>query len=187
MADTGDINIGTVLRFNGELCLITEYQHRTPGNLRAFYQAKMKNLISGKSVEHRFRAGESVEVVRVEYKTMEYLYEDGDQMVVMDKETFEQVNINKDMLGDQLKFIKEGMEVKVSFEGDMPLVAEAPTFVILPITYAEPAVKGNTSNNALKKAKVETGAEIMVPLFYNEGDLLRIDTRTGTYVERITK
>jgi elongation factor P len=187
MADTGDINVGTILRFNGELCLITEYQHRTPGNLRAFYQAKMKNLKSNKSVEYRFRSGEAVDIARVEHKMMEYVYESGDELCVMDKETFDQINIHKDMLGDQLKFLKEGMEVKVAFEGDMPILAETATFVNLEITYAEPAVKGNTSNNALKKCNVETGAEIMVPLFYNEGDIIRIDTRTGNYVERVNK
>ncbi|MBC7411900.1 MAG: elongation factor P [Bacteroidia bacterium] len=187
MADTGDINVGTIIRFNNELCLITEYQHRTPGNLRAFYQAKMKNLKSNKSVEYRFRSGESVDIARVEHKMMEYLYDAGDELCVMDKETFEQVNIAKDMLGNQLKFVKEGMDIKVSFEGDLPILAETPTFVNLAITYAEPAVKGNTSNGALKKCNVETGAEIMVPLFYNEGDILRIDTRTGDYVERVTK
>lgn len=185
MADTGDINVGTIIRFNNELCLITEYQHRTPGNLRAFYQAKMKNLITGKSVENRFRSGEAVEVVRVDHRTMEYLYEDGDQIVVMDKENFEQINIDKIMIGDSFEFLKEGMEVKVSFEGDSPILAEGPVFVNLVVTYAEPAVKGDTATNTLKPATLETGATINVPLFVNEGDKLRIDTRTRGYVERV--
>ena len=185
MADTGDIGIGTVIRFNGELCLITEYQHRTPGNLRAFYQAKMKNLKTGKSAEYRFRSGESVEVVRVEYKMMDYLYEDGEFIVVMDKENFEQVTLEKSMLGDAFRFMKEGMEVKVSFEGDNALFAEPPTFVQLVITYTEPGVKGDTATNTLKPATVETGAQVMVPLFINEGDKVKIDTRTSGYVERV--
>lgn len=187
MADTGDLSVGTIIRFNGELCLITEYQHRTPGNLRAFFQAKMKNLRTNKSVEYRFRAGEGVEIARVEHKMMEYVYEAGDELCVMDKETFDQVNIDKQMLGDQIKFLKEGMDIKVAFEGESPILAEMATFVNLAITFAEGAVKGNTSSNALKKCNVETGAEVMVPLFYNEGDVIRIDTRTGDYVERVSK
>ena len=185
MADTGDINTGSIIRFNNELCLITEYQHRTPGNLRAFYQAKMKNLKSGKSVEYRFRSGEGVEIVRVDHKNMEYLYDDGQFLVLMDKETFEQVQIEKIMVGDSLEFLKEGIEVKVSFEGDEPIIAECQVFVNLVITYAEPGLKGDTATNTLKPATLETGAIINVPLFVNEGDKIRIDTRTRAYVERV--
>lgn len=185
MADTGDINIGTVLRFNGELCQITEYIHRTPGNLRAFYQAKMTNLKTGKSVEYRFRSGESVDIARVEYKMMQYLYPENNLIVCMDKETFEQVYVQSTMFGDGLEFLKEGMEVKIAFENDEPILAEAPTFVELEVTYTEPGVKGNTATNAMKSAKLETGAEINVPMFVNEGDKLRIDTRTRSYVERV--
>jgi elongation factor P len=188
MADTGDIGVGSVIRFNGELVQITEYQHRTPGNLRAFYQAKMRNLKSGKQTENRFRSGESVDIVRVEYKMMQFIYTEDDFAVVMDNETFEQVHIPMMMFGDSAKFLKEGMEVKVVFEeGETPILAEAPTFIEAQITYTEPGVKGDTATNTLKPAKIDTGTEVMVPLFVNEGEWVKVDTRTGAYVERIKK
>ena len=185
MANSGDINVGTVIRFNGELCRIEEYQHRTPGNLRAFYQARMRNLKNGKIVENRFRAGEAVEVVRVEYKQMQFIYPEGEFIVVMDNDTYEQIHIPSFLLGDSLKFLKEGMEIKVSFEGDDPILAEPPVFVELVITYAEPGVKGDTATNTLKPATMETGAVVNVPLFVNEGEKIKIDTRTNSYVERV--
>ncbi len=187
MADTGDINIGTIIRFNGELMQIMEYQHRTPGNLRAFYQAKMKNLLNGKQMENRFRSGELVDVVRVEYRQMQYIYADGDFAVVMDNSNYEQIHIPLILFGDQGKFLKEGMEVKISFEEDTPIIAEAPTFIESQITYTEPGIKGDTATNTLKSATLDTGTEIKVPLFFNEGDWVKIDTRTGAYVERIKK
>lgn len=185
MADTGDINIGSVIRFNGELCKIEEWQHRTPGNLRAFYQAKMRNLKSGKIVENRFRSGESVEIARVEYKNMQYIYPEGELIVCMDNETFEQIHIPSSLFGDSANFLKEGMEVKIAFEGDEPIIAEAPTFVELEITYTEPGVKGDTATNSLKPATLETGAEVNVPLFVNQGEKIKVDTRTFSYVERV--
>src|SRR5436190_5972637 len=187
MADTGDINVGSIIRFNGELVQIMEYQHRTPGNLRAFYQAKMRNLKSGKQTENRFRSGESVEIVRVEYKMMQYIYAEGDFAVCMDTTTFEQVHIPMIMFGASGKFLKEGMDVKISFEGDEPILAEAPTFIEAQIGYTEPGLKGDTATNTFKPAKIDTGADIRVPLFVNEGDWVKIDTRTGEYVERIKK
>lgn len=187
MADTGDINVGSIIRFNGELVQIMEYQHRTPGNLRAFYQAKMRNLKSGKQTENRFRSGESVEIVRVEYKLMQFIYTEGEFAVVMDTTTFDQVHIPMHMFGDSGRFLKEGMEVKVSFEGDEAILAEAPTFIEAQITYTEPGLKGDTATNTLKPATIDTGTEIRVPLFVNEGDWVKIDTRTGDYVERVKK
>ena len=187
MADTGDIGVGSVIRFNGELVQIMEYQHRTPGNLRAFYQAKMRNLKNGKQTENRFRSGEAVEVVRVDYKMMQYIYAEGEFAVVMDNESYEQTHIPMVMFGDSGRFLKEGMEVKVSFEGDEPIIAEAPTFIEAQITYTEPGLKGDTATNTLKSATIDTGTKIRVPLFMNEGDWVKIDTRTGEYVERIKK
>jgi elongation factor P len=187
MADTGDINVGSIIRFNGELMQIMEYQHRTPGNLRAFYQAKMRNLKNGKQTENRFRSGESVEIVRVEYKVMQYIYPENNFAVVMDTTTYEQVHIPMIMFGDSGRFLKEGMEVKISFEGDEPILAEAPTFIEAEITYTEPGIKGDTATNTLKNATIDTGAEIRVPLFVNQGDWVKIDTRVGQYVERIKK
>jgi elongation factor P len=185
MATTQDIGVGTILRINGELCSIMEYQHRTPGNLRAFYQAKMRNLKSGKLVEARFRSGESVDVVRVEFKELQYIYAEGDFIVCMDNETYEQVHVPAILFGKGAQFLKEGMSVKVAFENDNAITAEPPTFVELLVTYSEPGVKGDTATNTTKVAKVETGNEIQVPLFVNEGDKVKIDTRTGAYVERV--
>ncbi|MFM7014927.1 MAG: elongation factor P [Bacteroidota bacterium] len=185
MATTSDVHVGTVLRINGELCVVTEWQHRTPGNLRAFYQGKMRNIRNGKILENRFRSGEEVEIARVEYKMMEYLYNDGEFLVCMDKENFEQTPIPETLFGDALKFLKEGMEVKVSFESEMPILAEAPTFVEMVITYCEPGVKGDTATNTLKPATMENGAIVNVPLFVGEGEKIKIDTRTGSYVERV--
>lgn len=185
MASSGDLSVGSVIRFNGELCRIEEYMHRTPGNLRAFYQARMRNLKTGKVVENRFRVGEAVEIVRVEYKMMQYIYPEGEFIVCMNNETYEQVHIPGFLLGDSLKFLKEGMEVKVSFEGEEPILAEAPVFVELVVTYTEPGEKGNTATNTLKPATMETGAIVKVPLFINEGEKIRVDTRTAEYCERV--
>ena len=185
MSDIGDVRIGTILRYNGELCQVTEYIHRTPGNLRAFYQIKMKNLKSGKIAENRFRAGEEVEIARVEYKEMQFIYPEGSHMVVMDNETYEQLHIPAEMFGDNVKFLKEGMTVKIAFENDQPLLAEAPTFVELAITYTEPGVKGDTATNTLKQATLETGAIVNVPLFVNTGEVVKIDTRNWSYAGKV--
>ncbi len=185
MATTADLSNGAFIRHNGELCQVLEYIHRTPGNLRAFYQVKLRNVKSGKQMEHRYRAGEEIEFVRVEFKEMQYLYKDGTSLVMMDQETFDQVYIEETLLGDAAKLMKEEMIVKVAFEGDTAITAEPPTFVIMEITYTEPGVRGDTATNTLKPATTETGAEIMVPLFCNVGEKVKIDTRTGQYVERV--
>lgn len=184
MAKASEVKSGNVLRFNGELVTVEEFLHRTPGNLRAFYQARMRNVKTGKLVEYRFRTDEEVEIARVETNNYQYLYEDGDFFVVMDNNTFEQFNVPKLLFGDAAKFLKEGMNVMVAFESDEPIMAQAPASVELEITYTEPAVKGDTSTNAQKMATVETGVEIRVPLFINQGDKVRVDTRTGDYIER---
>ncbi|MFN5224460.1 MAG: elongation factor P [Bacteroidota bacterium] len=185
MANTGDINVGSVIRFNGELCQIIEFQHRTPGNLRAFYQAKMRNLKTGKSVEYRFRSGEEVEIARVEYKELQYIYKEGEHYVCMDNDSYEQVYIPEALFGESSQFLKEEMKVKVAFEQENPILAEAPTFVELEITYTEPGIKGDTATNTLKPATLETGAIINVPLFVNQGEKIKVDTRNFSYVERV--
>lgn len=185
MSDIGEVRAGTILRYNGELVMVTEVIHRTPGNLRAFYQAKMKNLKTGKVVENRFRAGEAVEIARVEYKEMQFIYPEGAHMVVMDNETFEQLHIPGEMFGDNVKFLKEGMTVKIAFENDQPLLAEAPTFVELEVTYTEPGMKGDTATNTLKQATLETGAVVNVPLFVNTGEVIKIDTRDWSYSGKV--
>ena len=185
MAKASDIKNGSILRFHGELVTVEEFIHRTPGNLRAFYQARMRNVKTGKLAEHRFRTDEEVEICRVETSDYQYLYDDADFFVVMDNNTFEQFNIPKFLFGDAAKFLKEGMNVIIAFESDEPITAQAPASVELEITYTEPAVKGDTSTNALKYATVETGVEIRVPMFINQGDKVKVDTRTGDYIERV--
>ncbi|MCY4781009.1 elongation factor P [Sphingobacterium sp. UT-1RO-CII-1] len=185
MAKASDVKSGNVLRYNGELVAVEEFIHRTPGNLRAFYQARMRNIRTGKIVEYRFRTDEEVEIARVETNDYQYLYDDGEFFVVMDNNTYEQFNIPKTLFGESARFLKDGMNVVVAFESEEPIMANTPNTVELEITYTEPAVKGDTSTNALKMATVETGVEIRVPLFINEGDKVKIDTRTGDYIERV--
>ncbi len=185
MSKASEIKTGNVIRFNGELCTIIEHIHRTPGNLRAFYQSKMRNVKTGKLAEYRFRVDEDVEIARVETRDYQYLYEEGDFLVVMDNESYEQFNIPKSLFGEAVRFIKEGMNVLVAFESDEAIMAQAPQSVELEITYTEPAVKGDTSSGASKYATVETGVEIRVPLFINQGDRVKVDTATGNYVERV--
>lgn len=185
MATTQDVNVGTFIRYNGELCVILEWQHRTPGNLRAFYQAKMRNIKNGKLAENRFRSGEEIEVVRVEMKPLQYLFKDGNSLVCMDNETYEQIYIEDNQFGDGVKFMKEGMEVNAAFEGDNVIYAEPPKTVELEISYTEPGVRGDTATKTLKPATLETGAVVSVPLFINTGEKIKIDTRTGEYMERV--
>lgn len=185
MASTSDLFKGAFIKYNNELCQVMEYQHRTPGNLRAFYQVTLRNVKTGKQMENRFRAGEAIEFVRVEFRELQFLYKDGTSMVLMDPETFDQTYIDGSLFGDSEKLLKEGVMVKVSFEGDTPLSAEPPMFVELEVTYTEPGVKGDTATNTLKPATVETGAQVNIPLFINIGEKIKIDTRTGGYVERV--
>jgi elongation factor P len=185
MATTSDVSVGTFIRYNGELCVITEWQHRTPGNLRAFYQAKMRNVKNGKSAENRYRSGEEIEVVRVEMRPLMFSYKEGNNLVCMDNETYEQVYIDEVLFGDGVRFMKESMEIYAAFEGDAVIYAEPPKNVELEITYTEPGVKGDTATKTLKPATVETGATVSIPLFINIGEKVKIDTRTGEYLERV--
>jgi len=162
-----------------------ECEHRTPGNKRAFVQVRMRNLRTGKLIDNRFRSGEEVDLARLEYKMMQYLYSDGANYVCMDPNSYEQIYVLKTLFGEGASFLKEGMEVKVAMENDTPILAEPPIFVDLQITYTEPGVRGNTATNAMKPATVETGAVVHVPLFVNQGEKIRIDTRTIEYVERV--
>lgn len=185
MATTSDLTRGGFIRYNNELCQVLEYQHRTPGNLRAFYQVTMRVVRSGKQLETRFRAGEEIEPVRVEMKQLQYLYRDGENLVCMDQQTFDQLYIPETLFGPAIKFLKEEIVVDVAFEGDNAIFATPPSKVELKITYAEPGVRGDTATNTLKAATVETGASVMVPLFINEGEIIRINTEDGSYVERV--
>lgn len=185
MATTSDLKVGSIVRHNGELCMVSEKQHTMPGKGGAFYQVKMKSITTGRSYETRYRSGENVDIARVVYNELQYIYEEGDNLVLMDNETYEQIYVPKNLIGDAVVYLKEGMIVKLGFEGDTPVIAEPPTFVELVITYSEPGVKGDTATNTLKPATLETGATVNVPLFVNEGDKIKVDTRTGAYVERV--
>jgi elongation factor P len=185
MASISDLSKGNYMRYNGEVMQVEELQHRTPGNLRAFYQIKMRNLRNGRIVENRFRPGDSAEILRVETKEYNYLYLDGDSLVCMDNETFEQIYLDKNLLGNSLQYIKEGVTLLIAFEdGKDAITAEAPAQVVLEVQYTEPGVQGDTATRTLKAATMENGAEIKVPLFINTGDKIKIDTSTGAYIER---
>ncbi len=185
MATTSDLRPGLVIRYNGELCTVLESVHRTPGNLRAFYQVKMRNIKNGKLIENRFRSGEEIDIVRVERKSMQFLYRDGEDMVFMDTETYDQINVPETVVGEQAGFLKESGEANISFNGNDVVQVEIPPHVTLLITYTEPGVKGDTATGATKPATVESGATVQVPLFVNEGDQIRVDTRTGQYLDRV--
>jgi elongation factor P len=186
MASVSDLSKGNYVRYNGEVMQVEELQHRTPGNLRAFYQIKMRNLKNGKLAENRFRPGDLIEILRVETKNYQYLYPDGESLVIMDNDSFEQIYIDKALLGQSVNYIKEGVSLMVAFEnGAEPITAEPPAHVVLSVTYTEPGVAGDTATRTLKAATVETGAEVRVPLFINTGDNIKIKTTTGEYVERV--
>ena len=182
---TADFRNGMVIRYNGELYTITEFHHVSPGNWRAFVRTRLKNVRNGRVIEQRFRAGEEIEEVRVEHQPWQFLYVDGDEYVFMNTETFDQQPIPKEMLGDAVQFLKEQDIVELLVDGETIIAAELPNFVEIEVVSAEPGVRGDTANNVTKPATLETGAVINVPLFVNPGDRIRVDTRTGQYVERV--
>jgi elongation factor P len=185
MATTTDFRVGMIIRFNGELHRIDEYIHRTPGNLRAFVQAKLRNLKTGRTTENRFRSGEEVEEVRLEQKEFTYLYHDGSTYQFMEKETYEQIPVTEVALGEGAQYLKEGETVQLLMVGMDIVGCEIPFNVELKVVETVPGVRGDTATGATKPAKVETGATVNVPLFINEGDIIRVDTRTGEYLERV--
>jgi elongation factor P len=186
MATISDLSKGNYIRYNGEVVQVEELHHRTPGNLRAFYQLKMRSVRTGKIIENRFRPGDSADLLRVETKEYQYLYADGDSLVVMDNDSFEQVYIDKALLGESVNYIKEGVTLLIAFEnGTNPITAEPPQHVVVNVTYTEPGLQGDTATRTLKPATIETGAEIRVPLFVNTGDNIKIKAQTGEYVERV--
>jgi elongation factor P len=185
MATTSDLKNGIFIRFNNELHIVEEHQHRTPGNLRAFYQVKMRNMRNGRILENRFRSGEEIDLVRVERKKYSYLYHDGQSYNFMDQETFEQIPVDETLLGEGAKYLKEGEIVELMFDGTQPVGAELPFNVELKVVETVSGVKGDTATGATKPAKVQTGATVNVPLFINEGDMIKVDVRTGQYLERV--
>ena len=184
MIVAGDFRNGITFEMDGNVVSIVEFQHVKPGKGAAFVRTKIRNVITGAVTERTFNPTEKFPTAFIERKDMEYSYNDGDLYYFMDQETYELVPIGKDQLTDNFKFVKENMVCKIlSYKGNV-FGIEPPTFVELQVTATEPGFKGDTATNATKPATLETGAEIRVPLFVNEGDMLRIDTRTGEYMER---
>ena len=184
MISAGDFRNGLTFEFEGNVFQVVEFQHVKPGKGAAFVRTKLKNVITGSMVERTFNPTEKVEKAMIERKDMEYLYEDSGLYYFMDMETYEQIPLSQDQLGDSLKFVKENMTVTIlSYKGNV-FAVEPPNFVELEVVATEPGVKGNTASNVTKPATVETGAVINVPMFINEGDKIKIDTRTAEYLSR---
>ncbi len=184
MISAGDFRNGVTLEMDGQVVQIIECQHVKPGKGAAFVRTKIRNVISGAVTEKTFNPTDKYPTAFVERKEMQYLYNDGDLYYFMDNESYENIPINKATLGDNFKFVKENMDCKVlSYKGSV-FGVEPPFFVELEVTKTDPGFKGDTATNATKPATLETGAEIRVPLFINEGDMIRVDTRTGEYMER---
>lgn len=186
MASTADIRNGLCIDFNGELFVITEFQHVKPGKGAAFVRTKMKNLRTGKVLSNTFPSGSKINIQRVERRPYQYLYKEETDYHFMHVNTFEQVSIPEEIINAP-QFLKEGQEVEIVFHADTesPLNCELPPFVELLVTYTEPGVKGDTATNTLKPATVETGAQVNIPLFVSEGEKIKVDTRTGDYSERV--
>ncbi len=184
MVSAGDFRNGVTLEIDGQVVQILEFQHVKPGKGAAFVRTKLKNVINGGVVERTFRPTEKFPSARIDRVDMQYLYADGDLYNFMDVNTYEQIALSTDVVGDALKFVKENETVKVCSYNGKVFSVEAPLFVELEITDTEPGFKGDTATGATKPATLETGAQINVPLFVNQGDRVKIDTRTGEYLSR---
>jgi elongation factor P len=185
MGSTTDFRNGLIIRFNGDLHQIVEWRHHKPGKGGAMVQTKLRNMRTGSAFEHRFRPGESVDVVRVERRKFQYLYPEGEFLCFMDQENYDQIHVASDTFGDSVKFLKEGEVCEILMDGDTAISGELPINVELEVVETEPGVRGDTAQGGTKKAVVETGATVLVPLFIEQGEKLKIDTRTGDYLERV--
>jgi len=184
---TTEFRNGLKIEIDGEPYVIVEFQHVKPGKGGAFVRTKFKSLKSGNVTDKTFRAGEKVDVPDLEEKTMQYLYGADKDRVFMDTSSYEQVSLNEKQLGDSINYLKENMEIKVIYHKGMPINIEVPMFVELAIARTDPGVRGDTASGGSKPATLETGAVVKVPLYMNEGDVVKIDTRTGTFIERVKK
>lgn len=182
----GDLRKGVTFLYDGnKIMTVVDFLHVKPGKGAAFVRLKMKNVVTGAVLENTFNPTEKFDLAHIETKSMEYLYNDGEFYYFMDAETYEQIPLNKGQVEEALYFVKENMNVTMKFFEGAPFSVEPPNFVELQITVCEPAVAGNTAANTTKPATVETGYELQVPMFVNEGDMIRIDTRTGEYMSRV--
>ena len=186
MATSNDIKNGLCIKFNYDIYKVVEFQHVKPGKGNTFMRTKLRDVVDGRVLERTFQIGLKLEDVRVERRPYQYLYQEGEDLIFMNQETFEQIPIERNKITG-LAFMKEGdiVDVLSDTSTDTVLSAEIPTKVVLQVTYTEPGLKGDTATNTLKPATVETGAEVRVPLFINEGELIEIDTRDGSYVGRV--
>lgn len=185
MVSAGDFKNGLTIEMEGGIYQIIEFQHVKPGKGAAFVRTKLKNIVSGGIVEKSFRPTEKFENAHIDRKEMQYLYQDGDLYNFMDTETYDQIALSADQVGDTLKFVKENDSVKICSHAGNVFAIEPPLFVELEITETEPGFKGDTATGATKPAIVETGAQVLVPLFVEQGDKIKIDTRTGEYLSRV--
>ncbi len=184
MPSANDIRKGQAINYNGDVVVVLDVQHRTPGNLRAFVQTSVRSIRTGKSSEIRFSSTEKVEVIPMMSTKMEYSYRDGDDFVFSDPNTFEMVTINSEIVGDAKNYLVENAVVTVTFVDERAAVVELPSSVVLLVTEAPEGVKGDSANNVMKTIKMETGIDVQAPLFIKEGERIKIDTRTGKYMER---
>ncbi len=185
MIDVNELRNGVTFELEGNLYKVIDYAHHKPGRGKATIRTKVRDLRSGSVLEKSFISGDKVQDVRLNYRQAQFLYEDGGLYYFMDNETFEQPALNPDHLGEVTNYLKEGLEVKLTFYGSEPIDIELPTAVDLEVVEAEMAVKGDTATGANKSVMVQTGLKVTVPLFVEEGDTIRVDTRTGAYVTRV--
>jgi elongation factor P len=185
VATTNDLKNGMVLNLDGQLWSVVEFQHVKPGKGGAFVRTKLKNVLSGKTVDKTFNAGTKVETSNVDKRDMQYLYKDGTDFVFMDTSTYDQIHVGEATVGDAANFMLENQDVVVALHEGTPLYVELPTSVVLEITYTEPGLQGDRSTGGTKPATVETGYQIQVPLFLETGTKVKVDTRSGDYLGRV--
>lgn len=186
MISTADFRNGMVIIQDDELWELVEFQHVKPGKGGAFVRTKLKNVLTGRALDKTFRAGERMEEARLEEQTWQYLYHDGDLYYFMHGKTYDQIEVGNDMVGDNAKWLKENTAGRLFFHDGKVIKCDAPTFAELMIVKSDPGVQGDRASGATKQATLETGAVIQVPLFLNEGDVVKVDTRTGEYIERVS-
>jgi elongation factor P len=185
MASTADIKNGVVIKIDGQLWSVVEFQHVKPGKGGAFVRTKLKNVVTGKTVDKTYNAGTKIEIENVDRRDFTYLYTDGDSFVFMDQETYDQINVPSATVGDAANFMLENQQVQIALNNENPLYIELPASVVLEVTYTEPGLQGDRSSAGTKPATLETGYEIQVPLFLDQGTKVKVDTRTGGYLGRI--